>query len=186
MANAPTTTGRGRNIARDDDAPVETRQSRDQESRALDDAHAEWEGDWNPSAGMLDTARFPAREGFAQRWVRTKINGVDDPKNIVKRYNEGYRPRNASTVPAGTFAPTVQHEGNSVIGIDGLVLMERPLRIHNKHAAYNRENARRQMEAVESQLQSSHETGNGGFGAPRISSVSDVSQGSRPAPVADD
>ena len=63
--------------------------------------------------------------------------------------------------------------------------MERPLALHEKHAAHNREMARRQELAVEHNLQASHEAGKG-FGKPRITAESEVSTGSRPAPVADD
>lgn len=161
------------------------RPSRDQESRASEEGHDEWDDNWNPSQGLLDAKDFPPREGFAQRWVRTHMNGREDAANVMRKANQGWRPRKASTVPKGKFAPTFSMRGEDVIGMDGIVLMERPLRIHEKHAAHIREMSGMQMQAVESQLASSHEAGNKAFGAPVMDANSAVSQG-RPAPVADD
>ena len=168
----------------------EERISRDQEMRGLfyneEDAYSDDIDNWTPDKGILDASKFPPRPGFTQRWVRTKLVGIDDPRNIARRMNEGYRPRHGSTLPVGIMAPTIQFRGSDgVIGIDGMVLMERPLKLHEKAAAYHREQTQRQMAAVESNLMQSHQSGSG-FGAPRLSSATDVETGRRTAPVADD
>lgn len=164
--------------------PPEERLSRAQESRAGDVVHDAYDDIWEPT-GLLDTKHLPARPGFAQRWVRTKLNGVDDPKNVMKRMNQGYRPRMASTVPAGVYAPTIESKNGEVIGMDGIVLMERPEHMHAKHVAHNRHMANRQMDAV-NQMLARTQDGSRGFGPVRIDTRSDVSTGQRPAPVADD
>ena len=169
---------------RDEDTEIE-RPSRIQESRESEEIHPEWEENWNPGLGMLDTSHYPARPGFVQRWVRTHLNGREDASNIMRQQNRGWRPRSADSIPKGVFAPTFDLRGSTVIGMEGIVLMERPLALHEKHAAHNREMACRQELAVEHNLQASHEAGKG-FGKPRITAESEVSTGSRPAPVADD
>lgn len=162
------------------------RLSRDQEQRAAEPAHEEWDMDWNPDAGMLDTRLMPARPGFVQRWVRTLIQGVDDATNVMRRRNQGWRPRNPSTVPAGQYVPTVNMRGAEVIGMDGIVLMERPEKLHQKAADYVREKTARQRQSVEQHLMTEYGGPQTGLGAPQLKSESQVSTGSRPAPVADD
>ena len=162
------------------------RPSRAQETRDSEDIHEEWGSDWNPDKGMRDTSAYPAREGFTQRWVRTMLGAREDSSNVMRQMNRGWRPRKADTVPKGSYAPTFDFRGESVVGIEGMILMERPLRIHEKHAEHNREMKQRQESAVEQNLMQSHEPHNRGFGKPRIEAESEVSTGSRPAPVADD
>lgn len=165
--------------------PPEDRMSRTQESRAGDRIHEEYEDTWMPT-GLLDTTFLPPRPGFAQRWVRTKLGGNDDPKNVMKWMNKGMRPRMADTVPEGVYAPTIDSKQfGSIIGMDGIILMERPATMHAKHAAHNRAMAKRQMEAVNSMLAKAQEPGKG-FGPVKMDSRSEVSTGHRPAPVADD
>lgn len=181
--DAPAIPGRSSQAGRDEGVD---RPSREQESRMSEELHDEWDADWNPSLGMLDSTSYPALPGMTQRWVRTMLNGREDATNIMRQMNKGWRPRKADTIPKGVFAPTFDMRGESVIGMEGMVLMHRPLRIHEKHAAHNREMSRLQERAVEETLMQSHEPGNRGFGAPRITAESEVSTGSRRAPVADD
>lgn len=157
------------------------RNSRARESRDGDVIHEEYEDVWTPT-GLLDTTHIPARPGFVQRWIRTKLNGVDDPKNVMKRMNQGWRPRLADTVPQGVFAPTVNiRQFGDVIGMDGTVLMERPETQHAAHAAHNRAMTDRQMDAVNSMLAKEEESG-----LPiKKTMSSDVTTGRR-APVADE
>jgi hypothetical protein len=165
--------------------PPEERKSRTRDSRAGDEIHEAYGDMWNQS-GLLDTSHIPARAGFVQRWVRTKMNGVDDPKNVMKRMNQGYRPRLADTVPAGTFAPTVNsRQFGDIIGMDGIILMERPAKLHESHARHNREMAAKQMEAVNGILNQAQEPGKG-FGPVKMNASSQAETGHRPAPVADE
>lgn len=165
--------------------PPEERTSRARESRDGDVVHESYDDIWDQT-GMLDTTHIPARKGFAQRWVRTKMNGVDDPKNVMKRMNQGFRPRLADTVPQGTFAPTVNsRQFGDIIGMDGIVLMERPAKLHESHARHNREMAAKQMEAVNGILHNAQEPGKG-FGPVNMNASSKTETGHRPAPVADE
>lgn len=162
------------------------RPSRAQESRASEAYHAEDDGvDWEPK-GLLDTSHIPPRPGFVQRWVRTQINGIDDPNNVGKRLNQGWRPRVADTVPQGHFVPTIVHQGSSVIGMVGQILMERPESLHHQHRRYIRSMTDAQAQAVNEDVYRVHESGHG-FGRPVVHTQSQVSRGrARQAPVADD
>lgn len=164
--------------------PQDDRTSRSRESREGDVVHDEYADIWTQS-GLLDTTHIPARNGFVQRWVRTKMNGVDDPKNVMKKMNQGFRPRMAETVPQGTFAPTINsRQFGDIIGMDGIILMERPETLHKSHAAHNRAMAAKQIEAVNGILQRAQEP-NKGFGPVNVNTSSSVDTG-RPAPVSDE
>lgn len=160
------------------------RPSRAQESRAAEDFHEMTDDvDWEPR-GLLDDRHIPPRPGYVQRWVRTHLNGVEDPNNVGRRYNQGWRPRPADSVPEGSYVPTVMHQGSNVVGIYGMVLMERPASINAKHRAHVRAMTDAQSTAISESLFRVHEPGDG-FGRPTINARSRVSRG-RSAPVADD
>jgi len=166
------------------DVKVKSRRSRAQESRAAEPVHESYDDvDWEPK-GLLDTTHIPARPGYVQRWVRTEINGQPDPNNVGRRINQGWRPRMADSVPQGSFVPTVVHQGSNVVGIIGMILMERPEAMHNQHRAHIRAMTDAQDQAVNQNLFRVHER-NSGFGRPTVDAKSRVSQG-RIAPIADD
>ncbi len=163
-----------------DDADDDERLTRDQEQRE-DDIHDDYDDDWEVP-DILDAP--PARPGFAQRWVRTTLEGKDDPRNVAKRMNERWRPRRADTVPKGYHAPTIQHgEYAGYIGVEGVVLMERPEKVQNAVRKRNRDMARAQMQGVENDLHKIHDP-HSGYGQPTLSNRSKVQRG-RPV-VADD
>lgn len=160
-----------------------SRSARAQEMRAGEDVHEEYLDNWEP-AGLLDASKMPPRPGYVQRWVRTKLNGQDDAANIGRKYNQGWRPRAASTVPKGTYAPKLMRDGSEIVGMDGMILMERPEKLHEAHARRNKNMADDQMLAVDRDLFKAHNPGSG-FGKPHRSGQSRVVKG-RPANVADD
>lgn len=171
--------------AQDDMQPVRVgRRSRVQESRAAEMVHEPYDDiDWEPK-GLLDTSRIPARPGFVQRWVRTELNGLPDPNNVGKRFNQGWRPRAADSVPQGDYVPTIDYRGSNVIGMVGMILMERPQHIHEQHRRYVASMNDAQTRSVTENLYRVHERGDG-FGRPTVQNESRVSRG-RQAPVADD
>lgn len=165
--------------------PEDDRSSRARDSREGQENYDEYADRWSQT-GLLDTVHIPPRAGFVQRWVRTKLAGLDDPKNVMSKMNQGYRPRLADTVPKGSFAPTINTtQFGSVIGMDGIVLMERPEKLHKSHAAHNRAMAARQMEAVNGILSQAQEPGKG-FGPVDMKHSSSADTGNRPAPVSDE
>jgi len=131
------------------------RASRTQETRAADVVHEVSHMSWE-SPALLDTTHIPARPGYVQRWVRTKLRGEDDQSNVFRKINQGWKPRLLDSVPKGSYVPNVDFNGVNVIGIHGNILMERPVEIHEKHAAYNRQQAENQMIAARQTLGSVH------------------------------
>lgn len=171
--------------AAEDMQPVRVgRRSRAQESRAAETVHEPYgDVDWEPK-GLLDTSRIPARPGFVQRWVRTELNGLPDPNNVGKRFNQGWRPRMADSVPQGDYVPTIDYRGANVIGMVGMILMERPVQLHEQHRRYVASMNDAQTRSVNENLYRVHERGDG-FGRPTVQQESRVSRG-RSMPVADD
>ena len=68
------------------------RVSREQESRAAEDIHQDYDGSFDDEPSLLDTRNMPPREGFVQRWVRTTINNEDDQSNVYRSINRGWKP----------------------------------------------------------------------------------------------
>lgn len=177
VGEAPTEVSRNRRTR----AP---RASRTQESRAADTFHEEtMDVDWEPK-GLLDTSHVPPRPGYTQRWVRTQLNGVDDPNNVGKRLNQGWRPRPADTVPQGSYVPTIDYKGSNVVGMVGNILMERPVELHEKHRRYVQSMTDAQAQSVSENLYRVHERGDG-FGRPVVQQNTSVSRGRQPS-IADD
>lgn len=70
---------------------------------------------------------IPARDGYVQKWVRTRLNGEEDYRNLSKQQRLGWRPRPADTLPDGYAPPTTKTESlGNVIGVGDLILMEMP------------------------------------------------------------
>jgi hypothetical protein len=91
----------------------------------------------------------PAPEGFAHRWLRTEINGLDDRKNLTARLREGYELVRADEYPDWDL-PSIQdgkHAG--VIAVGGLVLGRIPIDLARQRDEYYRQQANNQQEAVD-------------------------------------
>ena len=139
--------------------------------------------DWQQ---ILRTKAPPARPGYAQRWVRIMTHGIEDVANVMKKRNEGWEPRLATSLPAGFFAPVVQHAslGNVIINGD-MLLMERPLRIHEKQHRHNAKMASLQASSIERYL-SQQAPGGRGYGAAEVEKFErQVTTGRKPK-IADD
>jgi len=101
---------------------------------------------WKPPS-TLDAP--PAPEGFAHRWLRTEINGLDDRKNLTARLREGYALVRADEYPDWDL-PSIQdgkHAG--VISVGGLVLGRIPIDLAKQRDEYYRQQANNQQEAVD-------------------------------------
>lgn len=152
-----------------------TRASRTQETRQAEEMHPAYNDTWE-SPALLDTTNIPAREGYVQRWIRTKIKGDDDQNNVFRKINQGWKVRELSSVPKGQFVPHIDFNGLNVIGIHGMILMERPEEQHKRHAEYNRQQANNQMEAAEQNLFKVHKEGSG-LTRPSMRNKSEVTKG---------
>lgn len=161
------------------------RRSRTQESREAEPIHEPYDDAWEPQ-GLLDTSLIPPRDGMCQRWVRTKILGDDDPNNVGRALNQGYRPRMADTVPKGAFVSTIQHEQyGSVIGMHDMMLMERPEHLDKLAAKRQRVATDSLQKAVDENMFRVHEPGQG-VTAPRRSLKTQVVRGRQPRAQSDD
>jgi hypothetical protein len=159
------------------------RTSRDQESRVAEERVNPADEFGTPS--LLDAKNMPPREGFVQRWIRTSINNEDDQSNVYRNINQGWKPRLASTVPKGEFVPQVKYQGSDIIGIHGMILMERPIETHKRQHSYEKRMADNQMSAVKNDMHKVHDSGSGLTRPEFIEQQSRVSKG-RIAPVAPD
>jgi len=160
----------------------EQRASREQELRAADPVHDEY-ADWDNDS-LLDTKNIPARPGFVQRWVRTSVKGEEDQSNVFKKINKGWRPRSLDSIPKGQYVMNVDFQGVNVVGIHGMILMERPIGIHDRQRAQIEEQNRLQMTAVKQNLYKIHDPSSG-LTRPEFDEQSRVSKG-RIAPIIDD
>jgi hypothetical protein len=151
------------------------RSSREQETRAAEELHDAYSDSWEAS-GMLDTSNIPAREGYDQRWVRTKTRNEDDQSNVFKKINQGWRPRQADTVPKGQYIPQIEFNGSNVIGIHGNILMERPKAIGDKQRAFIRKQSEAQMRSVQENMFKVHTPGSG-LVAPSMTNDTRVTKG---------
>lgn len=129
---------------------MDNRISREQDLRAADPIHEEYP-EWDNDS-LLDTRNIPPREGYVQRWVRTSVKGDEDQSNVFKKINKGWRPRPKDSVPKGQFVMSVDFEGVNVIGIKGMILMERPIALHERQRRSIDEANRLQMSAVKNEF----------------------------------
>lgn len=120
----------------------------------------------------LLTSAPPTREGFVQRWIRLSALGIEDVAHVMRMRNLGWSPRNPDTVPAGFFSPVVQHASlGSVISNGDMILMERPMKIHEKQRKTIEALTRNQTGAVEQYL-ARNTPGGRGFGHGEVSEFS--------------
>ena len=107
------------------------------------------------------------RTGFTQRWVRIKLGNEDDARNSMRKFREGWLPRQLDTVPKGYAPPTFSHSrlGN-VIGVEDLILCEMPIKKALQRNAFYKAKQDRMIEGIENDLR------NVARGGPRIHSDS--------------
>ena len=159
------------------------RNSRAQQTREAEKVHESYEYDFEQK-GLLDTTNIPAKAGFVQRWIRTKTKGEDDQNNVFRKINQGWKPRPLSSVPKGSFVPNIDFNGSDVIGIHGMILMERPEKQQEAQRKHIRSATANQSEAVKQNMFNVHKEGSG-MSQPTMQNKSSVSKGRVPE-VADD
>ena len=157
------------------------RTSRDQENRESETRQA---FEFDPS--VLDEfgplPNIPARQGYAQRWVRVAIGNEADAKNMSTRARRGWLPRQASTVDQNLKYMFVERANfGNVIATHDVILMERPLELHKKIEQHERNKVRDMEKALKHNLFREHREMGGnrtGFNAPIDESTSKVIKGS--------
>lgn len=96
----------------------------------------------------------PSRPGYTQRWVRVAIQSVDDVSNLAKAYQQGWRPRTKDTIDELQKVPTIKHgEYAGVVGVHGMILMERPNELDEKHRAFIKRRTDHQARAITGELE---------------------------------
>jgi hypothetical protein len=104
----------------------------------------------------------PARPGMVQRWVRLRVRGEADPKNLNRAYREGWRFRHPDTLPedfsALLFATPAQASDGKIV-VDDLALMELPEATFKAKQKAIRQATRLQMQGVEHDLEQSQVAG---------------------------
>ena len=162
----------------------EQRVSREQELRSAEhDEYADWDND-----SLLDTKNIPARTGFVQRWVRTSVKGEEDQANVFKKMNKGWKPRSLDSIPKGQFVMNVDFQGVNVVGIHGMILMERPIALHERQRKSVEEENRLQQMAVKHNLYKDYQgdsQARGYITNPEYNEQSRVTKG-RITPIIDD
>jgi len=154
---------------------LDSRESREQELRVADPVHEDY-ASWDEDS-MLNTSNIPPREGYVQRWVRTLVKGTEDQANVFKKYNKGWKARPRSSVPKGQFVMHVDFNGEDVIGIHGMILMERPKALQDRQRKAVDENTRLQMSSVKQSMYKEHDPRSGLSRPDFIEERSNVSRG---------
>jgi len=133
--------------------------------------------------GMLEASDVPPRPGFVQRWIRTVDgDGRPDSRNLMRAAQRGWRPRPMSAIPKGSHAPAIKLDGTDVVGVPGMVLMERPEEVADRQRQANRSLAQRQLAAVREDVFRVRDPAGRDLGAVDQRRSSSVSTG-RPAPM---
>ena len=108
-----------------------------------------------------------AREGYSQRWVRTKIRGEDDT-GVGRMMTLGWRPRAADSIPKDIFVPkTNMGEYGNVIGTHDSILMEIPQEVFYQMQNYKRSKVDDLESSVKTVLQQKYKERNG-FTEPKV------------------
>ena len=103
---------------------------------------------WAPPS-QLDAP--PCPNGFRQRWIRERINGVDDSKNINAKLREGWELVRADAYPDSAYS---MYSGSNqtfkgVISVGDLLLARMPEVTAKERDAYYDKKTQDQTEAWE-------------------------------------
>ena len=121
----------------------------------------------------------PPRTGMVQRWIRTlKTSGERDMKNLNSQTRKGWRSRKWETVDKSYIESVMGQDfaADGNIEIEGMVLMERPVEIHQRYQDYVNAERQRQALSVEQTLFNEY-TPNRGIGRPRTNVTQRVVMG---------
>ena len=103
---------------------------------------------WTPPS-QLDAP--PCPDGYKQRWLRLRVNGADDTKNINARLREGWELVRADENTQGVYSAyngsIKAYEG--VISVGDLLLARMPVETVNERNDYFKKKIDQQTEAWE-------------------------------------
>ena len=118
------------------------RLSRELETRAV----AERPKKWRPPQLLPDPTPEP---GYAFRWIRVNVGGLNDDKNWSSKLMEGYEPVKASAHPEIRMFSRKKNE-DDIIEIGGLILCKIPTEFVEDRNAYYRGESEALVNAVDS------------------------------------
>jgi|TARA_E500000178_G_scaffold71815_1_gene69615 hypothetical protein len=103
---------------------------------------------WQPPS-QLDAP--PCPDGYKQRWLRHRVNGADDNKNITAKLREGWELVRADQYSENMYSA---YNGNikayeGVISVGDLLLARIPEEIVNERNSYYKNRTEQQTEAWE-------------------------------------
>lgn len=148
------------------------RPTREAESRAANVIHEEHDQPWT-RGGSLDMP--PARPGQDQRWIRIEINGKPDQSNWARKQREGWKPRAADTVGDFPVPKIEQGKHAGYIGIEGMILCERPMSISQRRTRHFRNMTNMRTEAIHADLERTNkQNANPAFGPIRMAEKSET------------
>jgi len=104
---------------------------------------------WKPPTTLPDPHPRP---GLCFRWVRVSAMGAADPGNISNSFQEGWEPVRAVDYPELDFHPDKNSRWPENVEIGGLLLCSAPALLMKQRADYYDQLTRRQMQAVNDQL----------------------------------
>jgi hypothetical protein len=126
------------------------------------------------------------RPGFDQMWVRTALYGQPDPGNVARNANMGWKPRPLDTVPTEFSVPSIAHgRFAGFVGVEGMVLMERPKWKSRGYLQAARDAVKRQFTSLKQSLFSATPK-NDAFGQVEFKSKVTASARKRPVEIAED
>lgn len=105
---------------------------------------------WKPPSTLESP---PPRDGYVQRWIRYSIRGNEDQENAMKKFREGWSPRDIGTIPVGFHTPTINHgQFSGFIGVEGMVLCEMPVKVNRQRTKYYQDRNIQARTAAESNI----------------------------------
>lgn len=140
--------------------------------------------EWRPPTNL--DAPEP-RPGYVQRWVRSEFRSEADNLNWTAKLREGWRPRDPKTVSESEYYfGEGSKNGQDVIRVGGMILMEAPLQLVQKKRQAINEQTRRQEQSVSMETdRASREGVAEGYAPIRREHTTRVSTGRRPSTLAD-
>lgn len=151
-----------------------TTETRAQEQRENSPVHDTESTPWVQGGSL--TAPKP-RPGYVQRWIRVGVKGKDDAKNVSKSFREGWKPRDAASVPKNWHTAKAEHgKFAGYILVEGMLLCELPVKQNNQRKKFIRDQTDKKVKAIDADLKRANEANRGpGFG--------EIEKSSRTIPV---
>jgi len=116
-------------------------------SRELDTrAKAERPKQWMPPQLLPEVTPEP---GYDMRWIRVSTLGVDDPRNVSVKLQEGWEPVKASDHPEAYMPSASTGRFPDSIQIGGLMLCKTPSEFIEQRAKYFQKQTDGQMQSVD-------------------------------------